>query len=30
MSTQYWEEEIEIMSREKLQELQLPATQKND
>lgn len=23
MSTQYWEEEIEIMSREKLQELQL-------
>lgn len=30
MSTQYWEEEIEIMSREKLQELQLSATQKND
>lgn len=30
MSTQYWEEEIEIMSREKLQELQLLATQKND
>lgn len=28
MSTQYWEEEIEIMSREKLQELQLPATSK--
>lgn len=30
MSTQYWEEEIEIMSREKLQELQLQQTQKND
>ena len=28
MSTQYWEEEIEIMSREKLQELTTSATQK--
>ena len=30
MSTQYWEEEIEIMSREKLQELQLQRLEKND
>lgn len=29
MSTQYWEEEIRIMSREKLQELQLQRL-KND
>ena len=28
MSTQYWEEEIEIMSREKLQELQLQRLKK--
>ena len=28
MSTQYWEEEIEIMSREKLQELQLHDSKK--
>ena len=28
MSTQYWEEEIEIMSREKLQELQLRDSKK--
>ena len=30
MSTQYWEEEIEIMSREKLQGMQTQATQKYD
>lgn len=30
MSTQYWEEEIEIMSRKKLQFLQLQRLQKND
>lgn len=30
MSTQYWEEEIETMSREKLQELQLQRLKKND
>ena len=29
MSTQYWEEEIEIMSREKLQELQLQRLKKH-
>lgn len=28
MSTQYWEEELETMSREKLQELQLQRLKK--
>ena len=30
MSTQYWEEELETMSREKLQELQLRRLKKNN
>lgn len=30
MSTQYWEEELETMSREKLQELQLQRLKKNN
>lgn len=30
MNTQYWEEEIETMSREKLQELQLQRLKKNN
>ena len=30
MNNKYWEEDIETMSREKLQELQLLAAQKND
>lgn len=29
MNTQYWEEEIETMSREKLQELQLQRDRKS-
>ncbi len=30
MSTQYWEEELETMSREKLQELQLQRLEENN
>ena len=30
MSTQYWEEEIETMSRDKLRELQLQRLKKNN
>lgn len=30
MNNKYWEEEIETMSREKLQELQLQRLKKND